>query len=149
MVALGIILLLLGVGLGTLLYLGSVDITDQITLSLLGTDVGFQPLALVMAGALVMLLLWLGLVCLRLAVRRKRKRDESARAAQARAAADKAEEVQQAAERGAAQRALAEQRGRSFGDPAAPGTSGATATLPPVKGPSESSEVPPPPPPRG
>ncbi len=82
MILLGLIIVLLAIAAGGLLYLATQNLTDPIDLSAGGYQVGATPLALLIAGAVVMLLLWLGLALIRGSLRRKTRRRREAKEAQ-------------------------------------------------------------------
>lgn len=78
MIVLGLILIVLAAASGTLLFLAAQPLTDPVELEAMGVQASVLPLVLLIAGAAVMLLLWLGLVMIRGSVRRKtRRRRES------------------------------------------------------------------------
>lgn len=78
MVLVGIILLLLGAGLGTAVFLGARDATGTIPIEALGFSRDAHPLELVVLGAVAMLLLALGWALVAGAARRRARirRDE-------------------------------------------------------------------------
>lgn len=94
MVVLGLLILLVALALGTLLIIGTgtPEVAAQdVKISLLDTvQLTLNPMALVIAGMVVMFLAWLGLVLIRSALNRKararRERKEEARLAQQRRA---------------------------------------------------------------
>lgn len=94
MVVLGLLILLVALALGTLLVVGTSTpevAAQDVEISLLDTvQLTLNPLALVIAGMVVMFLAWLGLVLIRSALNRKararRERKEEARLAQQRRA---------------------------------------------------------------
>jgi membrane protein involved in colicin uptake len=69
----GLILVLLGVGAGVLLFLGTESIARPVDLDTMGIQVSMTPLALLVAGAVVMLLLWFGLGMIRGSAKRRRR----------------------------------------------------------------------------
>jgi hypothetical protein len=105
-IVLGLILIVLAVAAGALLFVAAQPLTDPVSLEALGVQAKVLPLVLLIAGAAVMVLLWLGLVMVRGSVRRKARRRreskelalqaereaEARRAAEARAAEARAEE---------------------------------------------------------
>ena len=74
MIVLGLILIVLAVAAGVLLFMATAPLTDPVELEALGVKAEVLPLALLIAGAAVLLLLWLGLVMIRGSVRRKARR---------------------------------------------------------------------------
>jgi hypothetical protein len=73
-IVLGLILIALAVAAGALLFIATQPLTDTVTLEALGVQAKVVPLALLIAGAAVLVLLWLGLVMVRGSVRRKARR---------------------------------------------------------------------------
>lgn len=108
MIVLGLILIVLAVAAGALLFIAAQPLTGTVTLEALGVQAKVLPLVLLVAGAAVMVLLWLGLVMVRGSVRRKaRRRRESKelalqaeRDAEARRAAEARAEESRYTERG-------------------------------------------------
>jgi len=83
-ILLGLIIVLLALAAGTLLYLATQNLSDPIELEAAGFAISATPLALLIAGAAVMLILWLGLAMIRGSLRRKtRRRREAKEAARA------------------------------------------------------------------
>jgi membrane protein implicated in regulation of membrane protease activity len=109
-IVLGLILIVLAVAAGVLLFMATAPLTDTVQLEALGVKAEVLPLALLIAGAAVLLLLWLGLVMIRGSVRRKTRRRREAK------------ELERQAQRDAEARRSAEARadeGRSEPVPAA------------------------------
>lgn len=79
MIVLGLILIVLAVAAGVLLFMATAPLTDPVELEALGVKAEVLPLALLVAGAAVLLLLWLGLVMIRGSVRRKTRRRREAK----------------------------------------------------------------------
>ena len=79
MILLGLILIVVAVGIGTLLVLATQPLTEPVALEAAGWQVSVLPLALLIAGAAVLLLFWLGLVMIRGSVRRKARRRRETR----------------------------------------------------------------------
>ena len=79
MIVLGLILIVLAVAAGVLLFMATAPLTDPVELEALGVKAEVLPLALLIAGAAVLLLLWLGLVMIRGSVRRKARRRREAK----------------------------------------------------------------------
>ena len=113
MIVLGLILIVLAVAAGALLFIATQPLTDPVALEALGVQANVLPLVLLIAGAAVMVLLWLGFTMIRGSVRRKaRRRRESKelerqaeREAEARRAAEaRAEEASVAQGRAADER---------------------------------------------
>lgn len=89
MIVLGILLVLVAVGAGAAIFVGTSPLSsqaDQVQLDVLGVTVGLTPLALAIAGAATMLVLWLGLLMVRggsrRRVRQRRAAKEETRVAQ-------------------------------------------------------------------
>lgn len=117
MIVLGLILIVLAVAAGALLFVATQPLTDPVELEAVGVQATVLPLVLLIAGAAVMLLLWMGLVMIRGSVRRKTRRRREAkelerqaeREAEARQAAEaRAEEARVAQHRAAEERAADE-----------------------------------------
>lgn len=98
MILLGILLVAIALGGGTLLFIGASSLDDTITIPLLGGSIELPPVALLLAGALAMLLLWLGWALLRGGARRsarlRREAKENARLAEEQRRRTAAEEEQ-------------------------------------------------------
>lgn len=73
MIVLGLILVIVAIAAGVLLFLGTQSLTTTVNLDAAGIKVGLTPLALLIAGALIMLLLWFGLGIIRGAMKRRRR----------------------------------------------------------------------------
>lgn len=73
MVLLGLLLILLAVGLAVWLVFGSQSLHTPINLNTPGFKIGMTPLALLIAGAVILLVFWLGLALIRASVRRRRR----------------------------------------------------------------------------
>lgn len=73
MVLLGLLLILLAAGLAVWLVLGSQSLHTPINLNTPGFKIGMTPLALLIAGAVILLVFWLGLALIRASVRRRRR----------------------------------------------------------------------------
>lgn len=89
-IILGLILVLLAVAAGILLFEGTSQLSDSVDFDVLGGTVSLPPLALLITGAAVISVFWLGWVLLRLgfkrsARRRRERKEEAALAAQRRA----------------------------------------------------------------
>jgi hypothetical protein len=108
-IVLGLILVLLSLGAGAILFLATDSIDKQTQMELAGYSWGMTPLAMLITGAIVMLLLWLGLALIRGSVKRRRRPAREAKEAERQA---KIEESIRADERARAeeqhQSALAE-----------------------------------------
>lgn len=100
MIVLGLILVMVAVAAGVLLFLGADSLTTPIDLEVAGQKLGLTPLGLLVAGALVMLLLWLGLALIRASVKHRRRPAREAREAERQA---KLEESIRADERASAE----------------------------------------------
>lgn len=131
----GLLIILLGLGIGALLVLGTSQITDLTNIHVLGGTLGLPPLALVISGALVVALVWLGWVLLhggvRRSIRRRREAKESARAAEA----DRVERERRMQEDFAnRERQVAEERRRAAQESSAPLDHGDTRVVEPHPG---------------
>lgn len=86
MIIVGILVILLAVGAGAVLFEATRSVTDLVQLDVLGVSAGLSPIGLVVAGAGVILGLWLGVVLTRRgvarSVRRRRDRREETRRAE-------------------------------------------------------------------
>jgi uncharacterized membrane protein len=84
-IILGLIFLLLAIGAGILLFQGTMQLTEQVDIDIdpLGVTVGLSPLALLITGAAVITVFWLGWVLLRQGVKRgaRRRRETKEEAA--------------------------------------------------------------------
>ena len=115
MILIGLLLILLAAAVGTLLFIGTQQITDTTDIDILGGTgtLGLPPLALLIAGALTISIFWLGWALLRSGIRRSSKRR-----ARAKEQARVAEEERAARERqlqddfATRERELAEERRR-------------------------------------
>jgi hypothetical protein len=81
-ILLGLILVIIALAAAVLLFLATDTLTTPIDLEAVGFKVGMTPLALLIAGAAVMLLLWLGLALIRGSVRRRSRPRREAKEAQ-------------------------------------------------------------------
>ena len=124
MIVLGLILIVLAVAAGAVLFIATQPLTDPVSLEALGVQAKVLPLVLLIAGAAVLLLFWLGLVMVRGSVRRKaRRRRESKELA---LQAEREAEARRAAEARAEEARLADNRTGYRDDRAA-------ETLPPAR----------------
>lgn len=73
MVLLGLLLILIAAGLAVWLVLGSQSLHTPINLDTPGFKIGMTPLALLIAGAVILLVFWLGWALIRASVRRRRR----------------------------------------------------------------------------
>ncbi|NYG06596.1 membrane protein implicated in regulation of membrane protease activity [Phycicoccus badiiscoriae] len=73
MIVFGLILALLALAAGVVLFLATRSITHPVDLELAGYHWGMTPLALLVTGAVAMLLFWLGLAAIRGSVVRRRR----------------------------------------------------------------------------
>jgi hypothetical protein len=81
-VLLGLLLILLAAGAAVWLVLGSQSLTTPITLSTPGAHIGMTPLALLITGAVILLMFWLGLLLIRGSVKRRRRPGREAKEVQ-------------------------------------------------------------------
>lgn len=82
MVLLGVLLVLVAAGAAVWLVLGSQAITAPVNLHTAGIKIGMTPLALLVAGAVILLVFWVGLALIRASVKRGRRPAREAREAQ-------------------------------------------------------------------
>lgn len=82
MIVLGLILVIIAIAAAVLLFLGTQSLTTPIDLDAAGIQIGLTPLALLIAGAVIMLLLWFGLGMMRGSMKRKRRPGREAKEAQ-------------------------------------------------------------------
>lgn len=82
MVLLGVLLVLVAAGAAVWLVLGSQAVTAPVNLHTAGLKIGMTPLALLVAGAVILLVLWVGLALIRASVKRRRRPAREAREAQ-------------------------------------------------------------------
>lgn len=111
MIILGLILVLLAVAAGIVLFEGTSALTDGVDFDVLGGTVSLPPLALLITGAAVVSLLWLGVALMRLgfrqSARRRRKLKEEVALAEQRRVDDERRMQEDFAQR---ERQLAEER---------------------------------------
>jgi len=81
-ILLGLILIVVAVAAGTVLVLATQSLTEPVELAAGGFQVSVVPLILVIAGAAVLFVLWLGLAMVRGSIRRKTRRRKEAKEAQ-------------------------------------------------------------------
>lgn len=89
MIVLGLVLIILALLLGLLLVLGT-QALDPITLEVLNQTYLMSPLALVIAGAVGMTLLWWGWALVRMGTRRRARKSKAAKEAARQAELDRA-----------------------------------------------------------
>lgn len=86
MIVLGLLLVILAIAIGAVLFIGAQPIGELVVMTVFDQRIGLTPLGLVVAGAVVIALLWLGWALLRSgtrrSVRRRREAKESARQAE-------------------------------------------------------------------
>ena len=82
MIVLGLILVIVAIAAAVLLFLGTQSLTTPVDLDAAGIQVGLTPLALLIAGAIIMLLLWFGLGMVRGSMKRKRRPAREAKESQ-------------------------------------------------------------------
>ena len=82
MLVLGLLVVIVAIAAGVLLFLATQSLTTPVNLDAAGISVGMTPLALIIAGAVVLLLLWLGLALLRGSARRRARPRREAKEAQ-------------------------------------------------------------------
>lgn len=85
MIILGLILVLLAVGAGILLFEGTSALTDGVDIDILNGTISLPPLALLLTGAAVISVFWLGWALMRSGIKRgsRRRRQAKEEAAQA------------------------------------------------------------------
>jgi membrane protein implicated in regulation of membrane protease activity len=84
-VLLGVLLVLVAAGAAVWLVLGSQAVTAPVNLHTAGLKIGMTPLALLVTGAVILLVFWVGLALIRGSVKRRRRPAREAREAQRRA----------------------------------------------------------------
>ncbi|NLJ54894.1 MAG: hypothetical protein GX344_12290 [Intrasporangiaceae bacterium] len=89
MIILGLVLIIVALLLGLLLVLGT-QALDPIPLEILNQTYHMSPLALVIAGAVAMTLLWWGWALVRMGTRRRARRSQAAKEAARQAELDRA-----------------------------------------------------------
>ena len=78
-IILGLILVLLAIAAGILLYEGTSQLSDGVDFDVLGASISLPPLALLITGAAVITVFWLGWVLLRKGVNRGARRRRAAK----------------------------------------------------------------------
>lgn len=110
MILLGVILILIAAAAGISFYTGALQLTDTVDIEVLGGSISIPPVALLIAGAVIISVFWLGWALLRSGIKRSsRKRKEAkeaVRAAEARATAQTQEAQTAKARAEAAERQL-------------------------------------------
>jgi hypothetical protein len=81
-VLIGLLLFLIAIAAGVWLVIGTQSLTTPIDLDTPGFHVSATPLALLIAGAAVLFVLWLGLAAIRASVKRRRRAAREAKEAQ-------------------------------------------------------------------
>lgn len=100
MILFGLILIILALAGGAFLFIGTSSLSDKVDITVLGITVSLPPLALVVAGALAVLLLWLGWAVLRAGTKRStRQRRDAKEQSRLAKEQDAAKEKEWAAER--------------------------------------------------
>lgn len=89
MIILGLILIVLALAAGLFLFVGTTAL-DPIQLEVLGQTYSMSPLALVIAGAVAMTLLWWGWALVRMGTRRRVRKSREAKEAARQAELDRA-----------------------------------------------------------
>ena len=89
MIILGLILIVLALAAGLFLFVGTTAL-DPIHLEVLGQTYSMSPLALVIAGAVAMTLLWWGWALVRMGTRRRVRKSREAKEAARQAELDRA-----------------------------------------------------------
>jgi uncharacterized membrane protein len=111
MVILGLLILLVAVAAGAAVYLSAATLSGTYSFDILGAKVTTNPLGLVLASAVVVLVFWFGWGVLRAGMRRSARRRREAKEADRQAEAERAEAERQAeADRAAREQALQEER---------------------------------------
>ncbi|MFW5472643.1 hypothetical protein ACOCJ5_04975 [Knoellia sp. CPCC 206450] len=113
MIILGLILVLLAIAAGILLFEGTRQLTDGVDIDVLNGTVSLPPLALLITGAAVITIFWLGWALMRGGIRRssrrRREAKEQAALAEQRRVDDERRVQEEFAQR---ERQLAEERDR-------------------------------------
>jgi hypothetical protein len=111
MVLLGVVLVLLALGGGALLVLGAAQLSENIVIDVFGLTASFPPVVLLLAGAVLMAVLWCGSAVLHRGLRRmRRRRAEAAQAARSAEEQRRAEEARLRQELAAREAELIEER---------------------------------------
>lgn len=114
MIAIGIILILLAILAGVLLFMGTASITDRVTVDMPIGTLELPPLTLLIMGAVVITVFWLGWALFRSGIRRSSRRRKEAKEASRQAEARRVEAEQRAQDEYAArERELADERARA------------------------------------
>ncbi|KRE60860.1 hypothetical protein [Nostocoides sp. Soil756] len=113
MVILGVLLVLVALVAGILLFIGTGSLTDTVDIPVLGGTLSLPPLALLVAGMVIITVFWFGWFLLRVGTKRSHRRRvearESAREAEERRLADEARMKEEVAAR---ERQLEDERRR-------------------------------------
>lgn len=81
MILAGLLLIIIAVIAGILLFMGTSSLTDHVDVNILNGTIGLPPLALLITGAAVITLFWLGWALLSGGVRRNSRRRKEAKLA--------------------------------------------------------------------
>lgn len=79
MIIIGLILVLLAIAAGILLFEGTSQLTDGVTIDVFGGTITLPPLALLITGAAVITVFWLGWVLMRQGMKRGARRRRAAK----------------------------------------------------------------------
>ncbi|QIM22802.1 hypothetical protein G7075_19425 [Phycicoccus sp. HDW14] len=120
MVLLGVVLVLLALGVGAALVLGSVRLDDPVVIKVLGGTVELPPVVFLISGMVVITLFWLGWAVLRTGLRHGHRRRVETREAEKAAEQERVAEQQRMKEELATrERLLEEERRRHESETAA------------------------------
>ena len=114
MILFGIILILVAAAVGTILFIGTAAATSTVSIGVPGGTLVLPPLLLLLTGAGIVIVLWLGWVFLLAGVRRSRRLRQEAKE-NARLAEEHRQQQEREMQQGFAEReaALAEERRRA------------------------------------
>ncbi|KGN38330.1 hypothetical protein [Knoellia subterranea] len=113
MIILGLILVLFAIAAGILLYEGTSQLTDGVDIDVLGGSISLPPLLLLVTGAAVITVFWLGWVLMRSGFKRSARRRREAKEEAALAEQQRLDRERQMQEEFAQrERQLAEERRR-------------------------------------
>lgn len=120
MVLLGVVLVLLALGVGAALVLGSVRLEDPVVINVLGGTVELPPVVFLVSGMVVITVFWLGWAVLRHGLKRGHRRRVETREAEKAAEQERIAEQQRMKEELATrERLLEEERRRHESETAA------------------------------
>ncbi|MBM6401354.1 hypothetical protein [Phycicoccus sonneratiae] len=116
MVLLGVVLVLLALGAGAAMVLGSVRLEDPVSMNILGGTVDLPPVVFLVGGMVVITVFWLGWAVLRAGLRRGHRRRVETREAEKAAEQERIAEQQRMKEEVATRERLLEEERRRHED---------------------------------